>query len=200
MSSATTTSDSVTAAMEITTALPLQTTSLITSAPLPDPTASLWYIRTRRALLEGATAGVPPLPQVSVLALEGANAPSQSDTLGVYAGQPSPPAQFDVLQKWEGIVLGLNKTTFRARLIDLVANRPDQEAEIYVEEVSPRDRSRLVPGALFYWYVGYRDDASGDRERASKIRLRRLPPLGEADLRLAHETGERLRRSLGWHR
>jgi hypothetical protein len=136
----------------------------------------------------------------SALSTTGLNAPLQPQTQDPLGGQVSAPARFQVLQKWEGIVLDVRRTSFVARLIDLVGNEPDQEAELPIGELSPRDRKRLIPGALFYWYIGYRDELSGDRERSSRLRFRRLPPPSEPEIARAREAATKLRSALGWHR
>jgi len=112
--------------------------------------------------------------------------------------QPARQTRFGVLQKWEGVVSDVGDEAFRARLTDLTGDHPDQEAEIYVDEISPRDRKRIGPGAIFYWYVGYRDEPNGDRERASRIRFRRLPSLDRYEVESAERAARALRDRLGW--
>ena len=87
-----------------------------------------------------------------------------------------PPANkyFTALQKWEGYVIEVGSDTFRARLIPIVGEGPDLEAEIYLEEVDLNDRVLIEPGSVFYWSIGYLDGPSG-RARHSVIRFRRLP-------------------------
>jgi hypothetical protein len=79
-----------------------------------------------------------------------------------------------VIQKWEGYVIEVEQDTFRARLVPIVGEGSDQEAEIYLEEVEKEDRALIEPGAVFYWSIGYLDRPSG-RISASSIRFRRLP-------------------------
>lgn len=81
---------------------------------------------------------------------------------------------FSALQKWEGFVIEVGDDVFRARLIPIAGEGPDQEAGIYISEISDGDRSLLRPGAVFYWSIGYLERPSG-RIRASIIRFRRLP-------------------------
>ena len=80
---------------------------------------------------------------------------------------------FRAIQKWEGYVLDVGTEVFRARLVRIVGEGPDQEAEIYIEEVDPDDRELLKPGAVFYWTLGYLDRPSG-RRREAILRFRRL--------------------------
>jgi len=91
---------------------------------------------------------------------------------------------FDVKQKWEGYVLEVRQETFLARLVPLVGEGTDLEAEIYLEEVDQEDQALVTPGAVFYWSIGYLKKPSGTY-RASLIRFRRLPPLSAKELRAA---------------
>jgi hypothetical protein len=113
-------------------------------------------------------------------------------------GQSEASSRFVLLQKWEGEVLSTNGSTFRARLLDLTGDNPDQEAEIRVAEVSPRDRNKIRPRGVFYWYIGYRDSLNGERERASKFYFRRLPQLEEHEVERARRAAAELRSALGW--
>ena len=72
---------------------------------------------------------------------------------------------FLALQKWEGYVTEVGSVTFRARLHVLLGEGSDQEAEIYIEEISPADRGLIEPGAVFYWTIGYWIGPRGDCER-----------------------------------
>jgi hypothetical protein len=188
-----------TAAMSPTvgTAVEGQSAELTTSAPPPDPTAGLW---SRRG---GGRASSSPATAARVGVRGRVLDPTSFYILQERATieqerQPTATATFDVQQKWEGVVTEVNGATFVARLLDLSGSRPDQEAEIYIDEVSPRDRKRLAAGAIFYWYIGYRDEANGDRERASRIRFRRLPPLTTAEVEAARQRAAAMRARLGW--
>jgi len=98
---------------------------------------------------------------------------------------------FRAIQKWEGYVLDVGPDTFRARLISIVGEGPDQEAEIYLEEVDPDDQGLVQPGAVFYWSIGYLDRPSG-RLRAAILRFRRLPAWSEAELNAARSEAKKL--------
>ena len=78
------------------------------------------------------------------------------------------------IQKWEGRVISLSGDTFKATLSSLVGDESDQEAEIYIEDVTPDERLYIEPGAVFYWSIGYLERPSG-RRRESILRFRRLP-------------------------
>jgi hypothetical protein len=169
-----------------------------------DPTASLWklgsFARDARLPTTMSRSWPTAMPISSSYPLTSglSNVSQSSVPVEPGAGQTRADARFHVLQKWEGVVLSRNHGTFWARLIDLTTSQPDQEAEIYVEEVAPRDQQKISEGAVFYWYVGYRDSLSGERERASKLRFRRLPPLTDAEMNRASAEAERFRTALGW--
>ncbi|MBN1875906.1 MAG: hypothetical protein JXA33_16910 [Anaerolineae bacterium] len=91
---------------------------------------------------------------------------------------------FDVKQKWEGYVLEVGKETFLARLVPLIGEDADLEAEIYLEEIDREDRELVTPGAVFYWSIGYLKKPSGTY-RTSLIRFRRLPSLSAKELKAA---------------
>jgi hypothetical protein len=107
-------------------------------------------------------------------------------------------ARVAILQRWDGVVLDVGDKTFRARLLDESSGRPQIDADVFISEVPPHDQEMLRPGAVFYWHIGYRDP-TGDRERVSRIRFRRLPPKTKADLRRAERRAASLRSQLGWN-
>jgi len=104
----------------------------------------------------------------------------------------TPKKKFRVLQKWEGYVIEVEQDTFFARLVPIVGEGPDQEAEIYLEEIEPDDRILIEPGAVFYWSIGYSDKPAG-RERVSLIRFRRLPTWTRRELEIARTKAAKLR-------
>lgn len=97
---------------------------------------------------------------------------------------------FLTLARWEGRVVEVTPRTLVAVLNDeLDRTLPEEEAEIPLEEISQADMGLVRPGALFYWSIGYRLHASGQRSRESIIRFRRLPrwsteEVEEVDLRI----------------
>ncbi len=108
------------------------------------------------------------------------------------------PDRFLSFQKWEGIVIEVSNTSFVARLIDLTANGPDEEAEFSIEEISKEDRGLLQPGAIFYWNIGYHDTSKGQRIRSSLIRFRRLPVWQKAEIDEAKQNAVKLRDVIDW--
>jgi hypothetical protein len=116
---------------------------------------------------------------------------------GIYSLPVSPPKNdFVSLQKWEGIVEEVYEDSFEARLIDLTSNTPDEVAEIPLEEVSKDDYPLIEEGAIFYWNIGYRDKVSGQRERVTFIRFRRLPMWQKRELKVAERNAEEIQELL----
>lgn len=111
-------------------------------------------------------------------------------------GRP-PAARSMELQQWEGVVQEVLADSFTAVLHDRTSSGPDHYAELPVEEISEADRTLLTPGAVFYWWIGYRERVGG-RTRASVIRFRRLPGLDDEDIAQARAEARRLREALGW--
>lgn len=105
--------------------------------------------------------------------------------------------RFEALQKWECIVLEVQDESFRARLIDLTQEGPDEEAEFSIQEVSEEDRKLIRRGSVFYWTIGY-NDLKGQRTRESLIRFRRLPVWRERDIDAAGRRARELRESIHW--
>jgi hypothetical protein len=95
------------------------------------------------------------------------------------------PARFIALQKWEGYVREVGERTFIARLVPLSGEAPEQEAEIYLEQVDEGDHALIAPGAVFYWSIGYSYRPSG-KSTVSSIRFRRLPIWTKREQERAH--------------
>lgn len=81
-----------------------------------------------------------------------------------------------VLQKWVGSVIFLDdeNTEFKAFIRDKTdPEMPDEEVTIRYDELSTYDYGRLVPGAIFYWTIGYR--LTGEtKSKYSEIHFQRL--------------------------
>jgi hypothetical protein len=84
---------------------------------------------------------------------------------------------FQRLEIREGFVLSVDwdADVFRARLVDPRAVEPDQEVEVELAQVAPRDLDLVEDGALFFWAIGYVTRASGTRNLVLQIDFRRLP-------------------------
>jgi hypothetical protein len=99
--------------------------------------------------------------------------------------EPPLPAhrRFVALQQWEGTVLDVRGTEFSASLRDLTNARfPEEQATFHIDEISYDDRDLLVPGAVFYWSIGYETSHTGQVSKASKIFLQRLPRWTRSDI------------------
>jgi hypothetical protein len=106
--------------------------------------------------------------------------------------------RFVPLQKWEGTVLQVLEDSFFARLVDITSGGADEEAEFPMEEVSDADWPLITPGAVFYWNIGYIDNISGQRTRASVIRFRRLPVWRQEELGRAKRKAQHISDLLDW--
>jgi hypothetical protein len=95
-------------------------------------------------------------------------------------------------------VIEISKDHIIAQLMDLNLPGNEEIAEIPIEEISSSDHDLLREGAVFYWTIGYRDSTSGQRERISIIRFRRLPMWTEKEILRAKESGERIFEQLIW--
>lgn len=110
---------------------------------------------------------------------------------------------FTTLQRWEGTVIQVEKESFTARLYDKSATHADEEGDFSLEEVSPADRDLVMPGAVFYWSVGYLDHRNGQRTRESLIRFRRLPAWNKRELDEARDRAKKILHRIGpsdWQR
>jgi len=114
--------------------------------------------------------------------------------------RPSPVNQDQViaLQRWEGTVLELSTGSFVARIRDLTRAGSEEEIEVSFDEVSPSDRELAVPGASFYWTIGYRQRRSGQRLRFSEFWFRRVRGVSRSEVLEAQKRAGELRDVLGW--
>jgi hypothetical protein len=84
------------------------------------------------------------------------------------------------------------------RLIDKTSPHVEEEAEIPLVEVSPRDLPFVKDGSVFYWSIGYHDDQHGQRTRQSIIIFRRLPAWTPDDLLAIDRKVEERKRLFEW--
>jgi hypothetical protein len=88
-----------------------------------------------------------------------------------------------VLQRWVGRVECVDGDRFFAVLDDATDSVcPQEQVELDISEVSTSDLTLLVPGATFYWTIGYRDTPGGQRERISTLRFARHPRLSKTEV------------------
>lgn len=138
--------------------------------PFHDNTSSLRFLKS----------GIPPNSAVKVL--EGSAEDLQNpfkikDSCNLIAipGTKVSPTKVRVLQRWTGRVEEVRERSFVARLFDgQDFTAPVEEAEIDKDEIGPSDLLLLVPGAIFYWTLGYIDSSGGQRSRSSDLRFARL--------------------------
>jgi CheY-like chemotaxis protein len=90
------------------------------------------------------------------------------------------------LQEWEGQVQEVGSNYFSARLVDLTAGEKEEteEAELPLDDLIESDRALVVPGAVFRWIIGYRY-MYGQKERFTRVVIRRLPMWTEQEIRSA---------------
>jgi hypothetical protein len=104
---------------------------------------------------------------------------------------PGVQPRFRLLQSWEGRVVEVFDGGFVAHLCDLTTPGVEEQVEIEMEEISSDDAPLVVPGAVFYWGIGYLRSPSGSMTRASEIRFRRLPRWSKRDVgRIAERVAE----------
>jgi hypothetical protein len=106
-------------------------------------------------------------------------------------------SRFIELQRWEGIVIEVSEDSFNGRLINLSQNDHDSEAEFSFNEVHDEDKSFIMPGSIFYWTIGYKEDR-GQRIRASMIRFRRLPAWQREEIEAAKRSAQNIKDLLQW--
>ncbi|HTC90723.1 MAG TPA: hypothetical protein VK686_20610 [Bryobacteraceae bacterium] len=98
-----------------------------------------------------------------------------------------------VLQRWIGRIEQVKAKTFIAVLNDATSvQNPPEEMEFESAEVSPSDLPLLVPGAIFYWSIGYQDTPGGQRQRVAALRFARQPRLSDAEVGRVFERADRL--------
>jgi len=98
---------------------------------------------------------------------------------------------YQALQSWEGFVLEKFDNYFAARITDLNNEQMDEEVEISLKDVSPDDLHLAVPGAIFYWHIGY-DTENGTTKRSSIIRFRRIPRWTQSDFIKAEDIEKKI--------
>lgn len=114
--------------------------------------------------------------------------------------RPHQTQRFAVLQKWEGTVSSVAGEEFVAVTRDLTnPSSPDEEVTFSVEEVPEADRPLIMPGAVFYWAVGYELTISGQRKRVSALRFRRLPAWTRSEIGAVRHKAETLKKLFGPH-
>jgi hypothetical protein len=127
---------------------------------------------------------------------------SQSEPFSGQMNTSSPDVQesrekVTLLQKWEGVVLNVGPKTFWARLVDLVNDLHEEEAEFPIDEIPPVEQEWLLPGNMFYWAIGYRD-THGQRRRESTIRFRRIASPSLQDAKMVEQEAMKIAKCFDW--
>ena len=177
---------------------------LNTTKPRPgDTSRSVEFVQHRKAMHPPEVGiGAANMPDVQPSALGAVATTADTSVTETQTSAPprhqrlSPPAgpreHFDIKGKWQGHVVSVGEETFTAIIKDVLGQSSDEEVEIYLEEISQDDRPLVVPGAHFYWAIGYRDVIGGYRMRASIIKMQRLPGWTADDLREARGWATRI--------
>ena len=103
------------------------------------------------------------------------------------------PRIFNAIKSWEGFVIDIYQGYFAARITDLNEKEQDEDVEILLKDVSEDDKKLVVPGAIFYWHVGYENER-GTVKRSSIIRFRRMPRWSSSDFRKARELEAKIKK------
>jgi hypothetical protein len=106
---------------------------------------------------------------------------------------------FFPIEEWEGTVLSVGENDFTARLVNRTrAQAADEEGRFAMAQLSSEeDRSLLVPGAIFYFSVGYEESPSGQRRTSAFLRFRRLPAWTARELSDVKAEADRLAEIFG---
>lgn len=159
----------------------------------------------RRSVRDSTATTLPRLPgaihQPRVTVQEDTDREALIRHLSVGESHPRSSDGFIVVSKWAGCVIEVGRDRFWASLVDVVG-RDDQEleGEFPMEEVSDPDIGLVCEGAEFYWAVGYRIQASGQRSRESLLRFRRLPAWSSEEVERALERANLLTAEYGGNR
>lgn len=112
---------------------------------------------------------------------------------------PMPSSSFVALKRWEGVITKLTPTEVEASIEALDDELAPSEYVVFDRgEIPSGDEDILGVGAVFYWSIGYRrSEDTGQTDRVSSIRLRRLPPLSRPARRSIDEKLSQLRTLMG---
>ncbi len=172
--------------------------------PRPEDTGrSVEFVQRRKAMyppeMDASAANMPDVQpsELGAVAMTADTSVTETQTSAPPRHQRRPPPggpreHFDIKGKWHGHVVSVGDETFTAIIEDVLEQSPVEEVEIYLEEISPDDRPLVVPGAHFYWTVGYLDGIGAPRRRTSIITMQRLPGWTEDDLREAQGWAARI--------
>ena len=90
-------------------------------------------------------------------------------------------------QEWEGRVLAVYSDIFTSIVTDKTnPSNDDEEIAFNIRDVSGEDKELIIPGAVFYWSIGY-DYSLDSPKRISQIRFRRLPGVSSREIKEAEK-------------
>lgn len=87
--------------------------------------------------------------------------------------------------------------SFAVRLIDLMSDMPEEEADIRLDEVSDDERQLVKEGAVFLLHVGYATSEGGQRSRTAILRFR-LAVWTDSELTTAGQVAQQQANAIRW--
>lgn len=159
--------------------------SLDSDAPLQDAMANP---PSASADLKPVSVSQGPVIQQQVLRLKNTQEQGISDSAATLGGS-NPNVRYASnrhvrrevrIAAWEGVVEDVftdedGEDCFRATLTDMDGKQTTHIAEFPCTDVPEADRTRLVSGAVFYWYITQVTLPSGTVRKESEIQLREYP-------------------------
>jgi hypothetical protein len=103
-------------------------------------------------------------------------------------------------QRWQGYVTNVEGEKFHAQVYDTSPEYKDEieEVEFEREEVAELMRDLIVPGAIFFWDIGFQVEASGQRLRQSIVSFPMIPFYTKKQRLEAKERAMARFKELGW--
>lgn len=91
--------------------------------------------------------------------------------------------------EWEGYVVSVDRTKFIVNLSDVRGGEGivTDQAEFDLTELPEADQRRIEPGSIVRWLVGLEIKPNDQRQRVSRVHLRRLPVFTKHDVDRALE-------------
>jgi hypothetical protein len=98
------------------------------------------------------------------------------------------------LREWEGFVEAISAESFFVKLSDVTdtAGLPTDEAEFELKDLSGADRELLRVGSIIRWVVGFERLANDQRQRVSRVHVRRIPVFRVSGIDEARNEAEQL--------
>lgn len=99
----------------------------------------------------------------------------------------------EIIQQWSGVVERVSGQDVVVVLQDLTdTTMPDERVTLDIREFDSNDSELLRPGAMFFWYMGYRQGRKSTKQRFSLFRFRRLPNWTQRELDLARSKAKEM--------